>query len=131
MSTQKHVINVQYLYDNKKLCVLPSNYKMNLKFVFFSVSRTCDISSMGKMIVTIGGGSENKEASVSSGKLLIEVRDERSSRDPGKPRRSKLKKFRENDTDEEAFDPDTLERGLGGGGGPKHSQVRCLGQGEG
>ena len=86
---------------------------------------------MGKMIVTIGGGSENKEASVSSGKLLIEVRDERSSRDPGKPRRSKLKKFRENDTDEEAFDPDTLERGLGGGGVPKHSQVRCLGQGEG
>ncbi len=40
--------------------------------------RTSDISSMGKMIVTIGGNSENKEASVSSGKLLIEVRDERS-----------------------------------------------------
>lgn len=39
-----------------------------------------DISSMGKMIVTISGNSEKKEASVSSGKLLIEVRDDRSLR---------------------------------------------------
>jgi hypothetical protein len=33
--------------------------------------RHCDISSMGKMIVTIGGTNDNKEASVSSGKLLV------------------------------------------------------------
>ena len=78
-------------------------------------SRKCDISSMGKMIVTIGGGSENKEASVSSGKLLIEVRDDRVRPQDKKVSPRKVKqKWRENrDDDEDNFDPDTLERGLG------------------
>jgi hypothetical protein len=78
-------------------------------------ARKCDISSMGKMIVTIGGGSDNKEASVSSGKLLIEVRDERVRPQDKKVSPRKVKqKWRENrDDDEDNFDPDTLERGLG------------------
>ena len=83
----------------------------------FQQRRHCDISSMGKMIVTIGGGDgvgNSKEASVSSGKLLIEVRDERSPVKT-KPIPKKKKKIRDNNHPEEsdAFDPDTLERGLG------------------
>jgi len=57
---------------------------------------TSEISSMGKMIVTISGNSEKKEASVSSGKLLIEVRDDRSLRNqviPGKPPNVVMKKI--------------------------------------
>ena len=87
--------------------------------------RHCDISSMGKMIVTIGGGNNSNEASVSSGKLLIEVRDDRAPPKP-KPAPKKKKKWPETPAEEDSdnFDPDTLERGLGDRKRPVSDRLR-------